>query len=198
MADSKNINKLDEKLVDAGIIDSEILADYKKVHTFLNTHVRKNGKILSESTFSIGEEELRQWLMLLYKKGASQDKLTSYLRVGLAHLCYDFVESSYKQISVDDLVARALVSFKNRKFHKTFFKVAISEAKSSIRGKKEIKDKKNQEKKASKKRSSNKIKIKSAKSSNKIKTNARKKSSAKKKSTVKKSEKKGFFARLFT
>jgi hypothetical protein len=192
LADSKNINKLDEKLVETGTIDADILTDYKKVHTFLNTHVRKNGKILSESTFSIGEEELRQWLMVLYKKGASQDKLTSYLRVGLAHLCYDFVESTYKQISVDDLVARALVSFKNRKFHKTFFKVAVIEAKTSIRGKKELKAKKKPLKKAIKKKSSSKTKAKS------LKSPIKKKSLAKKKSLKKKPEKKGFFSRLFS
>ncbi len=124
MADSKQIIKLDEKLVKDNLIDKNFKADYIKVHKMLNTHVRNTGKILTEETFQKGDEKLRKWLMTLYKKGASQEKLTSYLRCGLAHLCYDFIGSTYKSISTDDLVTRSLVSFKKRNFNKTFFKAS--------------------------------------------------------------------------
>ncbi len=142
MADTRNILKLDEKLIQEKIVDDSICEDYKKVHRFLNTHMRKNGKILTEENFEKGDQALREWLMVLYKKGASQEKLTSYLRVGLAHLCYDFVESGYSQIDSSDLITRALLSFKNRKYHKTFFKISLLEASSSRRGRKEQKARK--------------------------------------------------------
>jgi hypothetical protein len=192
MADTKNIDKLDSKLIESGLIDPNLHSDYKKVHTFLNSHVRKNGKILTEVTFSKGDVELRKWLMILYKKGATQEKLTSYLRVGLAHLCYNFVESTYKQISVDDLVTRALQSFKNRKFHKTFFKLSVAEAKTSVRGKKELraKNKPVKKKKApAKKKKSKKLPP--------IKKTAKKKVGKKKTASKKKAEK-GFFSKLFS
>ncbi|NCS93088.1 MAG: hypothetical protein GW761_04730 [Leptospira sp.] len=193
MADTKNIDKLDSKLIESGLIDPNLHTDYKKVHTFLNSHVRKNGKILTEETFSKGDTELRKWLMVLYKKGASQEKLTSYLRVGLAHLCYNFVESTYKQISVDDLVTRALLSFKKRKFHKTFFKLSVTEAKTSVRGKKELKSsKKTAKKKVSAKKKSKKLPPIKKTVKKKIKTNSNKTKPASKKKTQK-----GFFARLF-
>ncbi|MCC5815949.1 MAG: hypothetical protein JJT78_14440 [Leptospira sp.] len=206
MADSKNIIKLDAKLIESGLVDENFASDFKKVHSFLNSHVRKNGKILTEETFSKGDAELRQWLMLLYKKGASQEKLTSYLRIGLAHLCFDFIESTYKQISLDDLIARTLVSFKNRKFHKTFFKVAVTEAASSVRGKKEAKLKAKEEKAASKKKSVKKSslkkskaksdtkKSKSTKSKSNSKTSKPPKKSKSTKKVEKKEEKKGFFS----
>jgi hypothetical protein len=129
MAELNAIKKLDLKLLENKIIDPEYRLDYKLVHSMLNTHVRKNGKILTEETFKKGDEKLRAWLMNLYKKGASQEKLTSYLRCGLAHLCYDFIESTYKRIPEDDLLSRALSSFKLRKFNTSFFRVAKSELK---------------------------------------------------------------------
>lgn len=198
MADSKNIAKLDAKLMESKLVDDSIAQDYKKVHSFLNTHVRKNGKILTEETFQKGDSELRQWLMVLYKKGASQEKLTSYLRIGLAHLCYDFVESTYSRIETDDLVTRALQSFKNRKFHKTFFKVATNEAATSKRGKKELKAKKKEaSKKLAKSKKVTKV-TKSAKTAQKKlspkKKVTGKKPIPKKKKAVKKEEKKGLFS----
>ncbi|MCG9876023.1 MAG: hypothetical protein MH321_14700 [Leptospiraceae bacterium] len=196
MADTKNIDKLDNKLIETGLIEPNLHDDYKKVHTFLNSHVRKNGKILTEETFSKGDDELRNWLMVLYKKGASQEKLTSYLRVGLAHLCYNFVESSYKQISLDDLVTRALLSFKNRKFHKTFFKLSVSEAKTSVRGKKELRSKNKPIKK--KKTISNKKNKKASPKKKADKKKLIKPSKTKKKISSKKKASKGFFARLFS
>jgi hypothetical protein len=173
MADSKRVKKLDDKLMENQIIDPSYKADYKKVHTMLNTHVRKNGEILSEESFKMGRNALKTWLMLLYKKGASQEKLTSYLRCGLAHICFDYVESTYHSIGIDELITRALQSFKKRKFHKAYFKVSTSEInalktkktaakKRALKKVKSIKKKKGsstkpvKKKKAIKKKSSNK------------------------------------------
>ena len=58
--------------------------------------------------------EVITWLLTLHKQGASQEKLTGYLRCGLAHLNYDYIESQYRQIGIEDLVTRTLLSLKKR------------------------------------------------------------------------------------
>ncbi|MFH0975299.1 MAG: hypothetical protein V1874_05890 [Spirochaetota bacterium] len=122
MADYKIVQKLDEKLIADGIIDAAYKDDYRKVHSRLNAHYKKSGAVLPAEMFDKNETRLRKWLGELYKKGASQERLTCYLRCGLAHLSFDFIESSYKSIGNDDLVTRALLSFKSREFHKTYYK----------------------------------------------------------------------------
>ncbi len=122
MADYKIVQKLDGKLIAEGILDPAFKDDYKKVHSMLNAHYKKSGAVLPAKMFSKNESRLRKWLGELYKKGASQERLTSYLRCGLAHLSFDFIESSYQTIDKDDLLTRALLSFKNREFHKTYYK----------------------------------------------------------------------------
>ncbi len=124
MADSKTVKILDDKLIEMKILDVQYKNEYSKVHKKLNSVLKKTGAILSDEIFKQGENELRAWLMLLYKKGASQEKLTAYLRCGLAHLSFDYIESSYKKIDVSDLITRALQSFKKRNYNKTFFKVS--------------------------------------------------------------------------
>jgi len=204
MAEVKQVIDLDKKLMEEGIIDPAYMDDYKKVHAMLNTHVRKTGKILSEETFDRGDQQLRKWLMVLYRQGAPQEKLSSYLRCGLAHLCFDFIESSYHAISTDDLVTRAIQSFKKRSFHKTYFRVAPSEIKAPSGKKKSAVKKKSP--KAAKKKSPKKkaVKKKAVKKKN-VKRAVKKKVVKKKKSPTrskgkkkgKSKNKKGIFARLF-
>ena len=178
MAELKKVMKLDQKLIEMGILDPTIDKDYKKVHSMLNTHVRKNGKILTDETFKKGDEALRKWLMLLYKKCASQEKLTSFLSCGLSHLSFVFIESGFSKIELDDLIARALKSFKNRKYNKSFFKVSSAEMKALASRKNNVK------KKATTKASSTKKTKPSAKA---VKKPAAKKNTAnQKKAAVKK------------
>lgn len=122
MADKKGIEKLDEKLADMKIIPETLLSDLPLVHRKMNSILKKTGAVLSDEIFETGNAALREWLVLLSRQGASQEKLTGYLRCGLAHLTYDYIESQYHQISLDDLVSRTLVSFKKRKLHTSFFK----------------------------------------------------------------------------
>jgi hypothetical protein len=151
MADSKVVVKLDQRLIAEKVIDRAYKDDYQTVHRMLNALIKKSGGILTEKTFEKGETKLRKWLISLYKKGASQDKLTSYLRCGLAHLSFDFIESSYKSIDVDDLITRALLSFKKRDFNKTYFKAPdmpkakkrpVKKLKKVVKKKKAVKKKK--------------------------------------------------------
>jgi hypothetical protein len=129
MADQKGISKLDEKLISAHIIPKSLAGDLPLVHRKMNAILKKTGAILSDEIFETGNEALRKWLNLLHKQGASQEKLTAYLRSGLAHLTYDFIESQYHQIDLDDLVSRTLVSLKNRNLHTSFYKAPALPAK---------------------------------------------------------------------
>lgn len=124
MADSKVVKILDSKLIEQGVISKDFSKEYKLVHSMLNSYMRRSGKILTQKNFDMGNEKLRDWLMILHKEGASQEKLTSYLRCGLAHLSFDFIASQNKDLSNGDLVTRALQSFKKRNYHKSFFRVA--------------------------------------------------------------------------
>ncbi len=212
VAENKIVVRLDQKLMQDGSIDASIERDYKKVHDMLNTHVRKTGKILTEETFEKGNQALRTWLMLLYKKGATQDKLTSYLRCGLAHLCFDYIESTYKSIDIDELITRALLSFKNRGYQNSFFRVSPAEmaqlearkkaarkkaVKKKVVSKKSTRKAKAVKKKAVKKKSASPkkplkpkpIKKKAVKKKT-VKKTVRKKATAKKKISVKKSSSK--------
>jgi flagellar biosynthesis GTPase FlhF len=202
VAENKIVNRLDQRLMQDGTVDASIEKDYKKVHDMLNMHVRKTGKILTEDTFDRGDEALRAWLMLLYKKGATQDKLTSYLRCGLAHLCFDYIESTYESIDTDELITRALLSFKNRGYQNSFFRVSAAEmahlearkkaAKKKAVKKKTVSAKKPSKSKAVKKKASKKrtVKKKTASVKRQSKLKAVKKKTVKKRPAAKKSVKK--------
>lgn len=133
MADQKGISKLDEKLIGTQIIPESFSADLPLVHKKMNAILKKTGAILSDEIFETGNAALRKWLNLLHKQGASQEKLTAYLRSGLAHLTYDFIESQYHQIDIDDLVSRTLVSLKNRNLHTSFFKAPAVKKSSAVK-----------------------------------------------------------------
>lgn len=133
MADQKGIGKLDEKLINDQIIPESFSAELPLVHKKMNAILKKTGAILSDEIFETGNAALRKWLNLLHKQGASQEKLTAYLRSGLAHLTYDFIESQYHQIDIDDLVSRTLVSLKNRNLHASFFKAPAPKKASTVK-----------------------------------------------------------------
>jgi hypothetical protein len=122
MADRSIVKKLDEKLIKDGTIEKTYAADYEKVHIFLNKEVKKYDRALGDENFKVGEKDLRSWLNTLNKQGASREKLTSYLRCGLAHLCFDYIDLNTDDIKNDEHVTRALQSFKKRGYDNSFFK----------------------------------------------------------------------------
>jgi hypothetical protein len=122
MADKQGISKLDRKLVSDKVLKGAYKADFPLVHRKMNSIIKKTGTVLSDEVFEKGNKALRKWLDLLDRQGASQDKLTAYLRCGLAHLTYDYIGSQYKKIGVDDLLIRTVSSLKNRKLNASFYK----------------------------------------------------------------------------
>ncbi|TGL98072.1 hypothetical protein EHQ76_13655 [Leptospira barantonii] len=179
MADSSIVQKLDARLIEDGILDKAFEDDYSLVHQKLNEEFRKTGRSAQpEANFELGDKILREWLHGLARQGASQDKLTSYLRCGLAHLSYDFIESANEGMEtsdIDELIGRALVSFKNRDFEKSFFR--------SNEGDKAVVERVTAKKKAAVKKAAKKKAAKKKAAKKKV---AKKKSAPKKKKTAKK------------
>ncbi|MGA1866168.1 MAG: hypothetical protein ACMUFK_01730 [Thermoplasmatota archaeon] len=132
MADSRTVRMLDMKLIEEGILSKDFKKDYQTVHDMLNSYMRRSGGKLPEDNFRIGDRKLRDWLMILYKQGASQEKLTNYLRCGLGHLSFDHISSQNPGISASDLVTRSLQSLKLRKYHRSFFRVSRQKEKTTI------------------------------------------------------------------
>lgn len=134
MAVTKIVKELDSKLMEDGTISKEFEADYQKVHKMLNTFVKQTGGQVTAENFKKGEDTLRDWLMILYKQGATQERLTSYLRCGFAHLSYDFISTQEENagLASGELITRALQSFKKRKFNTKYFKLVKSKAATKI------------------------------------------------------------------
>lgn len=134
MAVTKIVKELDSKLMEDGTISKEFEADYQKVHKMLNTFVKQTGGQVTAGNFKKGEDTLRDWLMILYKQGATQERLTSYLRCGFAHLSYDFISTQEENagLASGELITRALQSFKKRKFNTKYFKLVKSKAATKI------------------------------------------------------------------
>ena len=134
MAVTKIVKELDSKLMEDGTISKEFEADYQKVHKMLNTFVKQTGGQVTAENFKKGEDTLRDWLMILYKQGATQERLTSYLRCGFAHLSYDFISTQEEntRLASGELITRALQSFKKRKFNTKYFKLVKSKVETKI------------------------------------------------------------------
>lgn len=134
MAVTKIVKELDSKLMEDGTISKEFEADYQKVHKMLNTFVKQTGGQVTAENFKKGEDTLRDWLMILYKQGATQERLTSYLRCGFAHLSYDFISTQEENagLASGELITRALQSFKKRKFNTKYFKLVKSKVETKI------------------------------------------------------------------
>ncbi len=120
----KAADKIDAKLIEGDVVEKNLLTDYQKVHDFLNKNVKLYDSYLKEDDFKSCEVELRSWLQTLKKQGAGPEKLNSYLKVGMAHLCYDYIDVNEEgsELSEDEKISRALKSFKMRRFNKMFIR----------------------------------------------------------------------------
>ncbi|MBN2546641.1 MAG: hypothetical protein JXB50_12645 [Spirochaetes bacterium] len=125
MADKSIVKKLDGKLIKDNVIEKEYSRDYSKVHSFLNKKVKIYDNALKKENFKLAENDLRDWLNTLNKLGATQEKLTSYLRCGLAHLCFDYIDLNVRKMTNDEHITRALQSFKKRKYDKSYYKSSV-------------------------------------------------------------------------
>ena len=192
MADLKVYTRFDQKLIDEGVLEPQYRLDYVKVHNTLNTRIKKTGRHFGDNVFTEGENILRLWLNTLYRQGAPQEKLTNYLRCGLAHLSFYYMEVTYDTLDMDYLFTRAYMSFKKRDFHKSFFKASFStDEVKTVKKVKSTKKKTSPVKKKSVKKVPKKKPVKSVKKkvSSKKKAPLKKIKKAAKKPAVKKTKK---------
>lgn len=116
--------KLDEKLIKDETISSKLKDDYVRVHDLLNKNVKTYDVYLKNDDFKSAEADLRKWLKTLQKQGAGSEKLNSFLKCGMAHLCFDYIDVKKEGDGLDEdtKVTRALQSFKKRRFNKMFIR----------------------------------------------------------------------------
>ncbi len=116
--------KLDEKLMNDETISSNFKNDYIRVHDLLNKNVKTYDVYLKNDDFKGAEADLRKWLKTLQKQGAGPEKLNSFLKCGMAHLCFDYIDvkKDGSDLDEDAKTTRALQSFKKRRFNKMFIR----------------------------------------------------------------------------
>ena len=116
--------KMDEKLMKDETISSKLKADYSRVHDLLNKNVKTYDTYLKNDDFKGAEADLRKWLKTSQKQGAGPDKLNSFLKCGMAHLCFDYIDvkKEGEDLDEDKKITRALLSFKKRRFNKMFIR----------------------------------------------------------------------------
>jgi hypothetical protein len=117
MPDIVMLTGLDRKLIEEGIIDPEYTGEYYIVHEKMKSFRAGTGKYFSTDDLAGGEDFLRKMLEELEKEGHPRGKLTNFLRCGLAHLCYDFIEFTYELIPEEEIIQRSVESMVNRNYH---------------------------------------------------------------------------------
>lgn len=121
MHDIEILTLMDRALIEQGIIDPGFTEECIPIHESMRHFRSETGRNFSTGDLQNGERYLRQWLKQVHDKGASEAKLITMLRCGLGHLCYDFVEFTYEMIHPEDIVGKAIASFKSRNYHTAVF-----------------------------------------------------------------------------
>jgi hypothetical protein len=112
--------KFDEYLKTHGIIFDDTFAE--SVHVRMDKGVKKFGADHQIIDFYHSEQGIRKWLRGMTHI-TSQDTLTDYSRVALGHLVLDDVAYRFPRKKEEELIKTAYRSFKQRGFHKKYFKI---------------------------------------------------------------------------
>jgi histone H1/5 len=91
MADRSAAQLVEVRLVELKRVDDSYSQDYAKVHERLARRLEKEAHPLSSDTVSLVSDELVAWLATLAAKNYSPDRLSHMLRVGLGHLCTEYI-----------------------------------------------------------------------------------------------------------
>ncbi len=121
MTDIEVLTIMDRALIEQGIIDPGFSDACLPVHEIMRQFRAETGRNFSTADLQHGEKYLRRWLRKIRDEGASEAKLITMLRSGLGHLCYDFIEFTYEMIGPEEIVRKAILSFKNRNYHTAVF-----------------------------------------------------------------------------
>jgi histone H1/5 len=91
MADRSAAQLVEVRLVELKRVDDSYSQDYAKVHERLVRRLEKEAHPLSSDTVSLVSDELVAYFATLAAKNYSPDRLSHMLRVGLGHLCAEYV-----------------------------------------------------------------------------------------------------------
>jgi hypothetical protein len=91
MADRSAAQLVEVRLVELKRVDDSYFQDYAKVHERLGRRLEKEPHPLPPDIVSLVADELVAWLATLAAKNYTTDRLSHMLRVGLGHLCAEFV-----------------------------------------------------------------------------------------------------------
>ena len=91
MADRSAAQLVENRLVELKRVDASYNQDYARVHERLARRLEKEPRPLSQSIVSDVADEFVAWLSTLSAKNIPNDRLSHMLRVGLGHLCTEFI-----------------------------------------------------------------------------------------------------------
>jgi hypothetical protein len=120
MANVEIHHRFDAKLKEKGIIKEDTTGD--TVHERINEDMDFFGDKTKKAVYYYQNiEGIRYWVNS-WAHLANQETKTDYIRIALGHLVLKDIESRKQYTDEKNLFWRALISYKLRGFHKTFFK----------------------------------------------------------------------------
>ncbi|HUT82790.1 MAG TPA: hypothetical protein VMZ29_16460 [Candidatus Bathyarchaeia archaeon] len=111
--------KFDKLLKEKGIISEE--ANGRSVHTRIDKDTNYFGPNKSVADPDKTIKLIRGWISSWAHFGRKGTK-TDCVRIALGHMVVDDIRSRKEYTSESDLLTRALISYKKKGFHKTFYR----------------------------------------------------------------------------
>ena len=115
-------NWFDEFLAAKGIIPPDLVRECRRVHARMDKRAATIGPAHRECDRFHDETGIRGWLDNLYCQGASQQKLTGYVRTALGHEALDAVSSDYPDEDAGFRFRRAWDRMRRNGLHRTYYK----------------------------------------------------------------------------
>ena len=120
--------QFDQHLIDRNYLPDNF--DYNVVHNRIDYGVKWYGGKHREKDWYHSEEGFRDWLYGMSNRGASQEKLTAYLRCGMGHFSLDEADGrwyqrdpdGYDSLPWEKVFEGALKSYVSIGYHRKFFR----------------------------------------------------------------------------
>ncbi len=130
MPDRQTHNRFDKYLIEREYLFEEY--DYNAVHNRIDKGVKWYGGAHRDEDYYHSEEGLRDWLRGKENQGMKQDKLTAFLRCGMAHFAldkaderwYDKDPSNYDNFPWEKIFEGALKSVTVKGWDRKYYKSA--------------------------------------------------------------------------
>ncbi|MFW9921803.1 MAG: hypothetical protein ACFFDW_00750 [Candidatus Thorarchaeota archaeon] len=111
--------KFDKILREKGILSNDV--NGRSVHTRIDKDSKYFGPNKSVADPEKTIKTIRGWISSWAHFGRKGTK-TDYVRIALGHMVVDDIKSRKEYSDENDLLKRALISYKKKGFHKTFYR----------------------------------------------------------------------------